>query len=74
MFINDATSEKVKKKKRKHCTIFNKMYSILEILEYLDNFNTNFIYMLQMLKFSKIIFFKKKICIKENEEFFELFY
>jgi hypothetical protein len=25
-----------KKWKRKHCTIFNKMYSILEILEYLD--------------------------------------
>jgi len=44
MLTNDAPSEKVKKKKRKHCTIFIKMYSILNISEYLDNFNSNYIY------------------------------
>jgi hypothetical protein len=74
MLTNDAPSKKVKKKKRKHCTIFIKMYSILDISEYLDNFNSNYIYMLQMLKFSKIMFFKEQICIKENEEFFGFFY
>ncbi len=32
--------------------------------------STQIIYTLQMLKFSKIMFFKEQICVRENEKYF----